>query len=191
MTDEQLDKPIPRRFRRWDVTIQAVVRIENEPRICTVFDISEGGAWIALEDATQDTVGTTAELDLEDFPPIPAEVRHKAENMLGLVFLHDGEAEVWLGRYLETRRNERAQLPKAVGIDGIVIPLRKEMACTVLDITRLGARLAMADVSHLSIGDEVMLTIPAYGEVAATVRRVSEEHVVLVFRNTLIGDLPG
>ncbi len=191
MTDEQPDELIPRRFRRWNVTIQAVVRIENEPRICTVFDISEGGAWIALEDATQDTVGTTAELDLEDFPPIPAEIRHKAGNMLGLLFLHDGEAETELGRYLVSRRPERAEPRNAVGIDGFVIPLREWMESTVLDVSRMGANLAIADARHLSVGDEVMLMIPGYGEVAATVRRVSEEHVGLIFREALIGDLPG
>ncbi len=107
------------------------------------------------------------------------------------MFLHDSEAEAELGRYLVSSHPARAEPRKAVSIDGIVILLRKEMACTVLDLTRLGARLAMADVSHLSIGDEVMLTIPAYGEVAATVRRVSKEHVVLIFRKALIGDLPG
>ncbi len=211
MTNEQPDEPVPRRHRRWTVNIQAVVRIENEPRLCTVFDISPGGAWVEAEDATQATVGATAELDLEDFPPIPAEIRHKAENTLGLVFLHDGEAEAELGRYLVLSSPERAEPRKAVSIDGIVIPLRKEIACTVLDVSRMGARLAIANASDLSVGDEVMLTIPAYGEVAATVRRVSEviltipayggsaatirrvseERVALIFRKALIGDLPG
>ncbi len=150
MTDEQLDEQIPRRFRRWNVTIQAVVRIENEPRICTIFDISEGGAWIALEDATQDTVGATAELDLEDFPPIPAEIRHKARNTLGLMFLHDGEAEAELDRYLVSRRPERAEPRKPIGIEAALI-LRT--ACTVWNISRLGANLAIDEVAHLSVGD--------------------------------------
>ena len=193
MTNEQPDEPLPRRHRRWTVNIQAVVRIENEPRLCTVFDISPGGAWIEAEEATQATVGATAELDLENFPPIPAEIRHKAENTLGLMFFHHGEAEAELGRYLVSRRPERTEPRKAVSIDGILIliPLRQRMACTVLDVSRMGARLAIADASDLSVGDEVMLSIPAYGEVAAAVRRVSEEDVGLLFRKALIGDLPG
>ncbi len=193
MTNEQPDEPVPRRHRRWTVNIQAVVRIENEPRLCTVFDISPGGAWIEAEDAIQATVGATAELDLENFPLIPAEICHKAENTLGLVFLHDGEAEAELGRYLVSRRPERTEPRKAVGIDGILIliPLRQRMVCTVLDVSRMGARLAIAYASDLSVGDEVMLSIPAYGEVAAEVRRVSEWDVGLLFQKALISDLPG
>ena len=191
MTDEQPDEPVPRRFRRWAVNIQGVVRIENEPRVCTVLDISPGGAWIEAEEATQATVGATAELGLEDFPLLPAEIRYKAENTLGLLFLHDSEAEAELGRYLVSRHPDRAEPRKAVGIEATLIRLRERTTCTVLNISRLGASLAIAEAAHLSVGDEVILSIPDYGEVAATVERVSEEHVDLNFRKALIGDLPG
>ncbi len=191
MTNEQPDEPVPRRHRRWTVNIQAVVRIENEPRFCTVFDISPGGAWIEAEEATQATVGATAELGLENFPLIPAEICHKAENTLGLVFLHDGEAEAELGRYLVSRRPERTEPRKAVGIDVTLIPFRERMACTLTDVSRLGASLAIGDARHLSVGDEVMLSIPDYGEVPAMVVRVAEDHVGLFFRKALIGNLPG
>ncbi len=189
--DEQPAEPVPRRLRRWAVNIQAIVWIDDEPRTCTVIDVSPGGARIETGTAAQAAVGATVALGLEDFPSIPAEVRYAAGVALGLMFLHDGEAEAELGRYLVSRRPERTEPRKAVGIDGIVIPLRKEMACTVLDVTPLGARLTIADASHLSIGDEVMLSIPAYGEVAAEVRRVSEWDVGLLFQKALIGDLPG
>ncbi len=191
MTDVQPDELITRRLRRWTINIQAVVWIENKPRVCTVFDISPGGVWIEAEDVTQATVGATAELDLEDFPPIPAEIRYKAGNTLGLMFLHDGEAEAELGRYLVSRRPERAEPRNAVGIDGFVIPLREWMESTVLDVSRMGASLTISDARDLSVGDEVMLMIPGYGEVAATVRRVSEKHVGFIFWKALIGDLPG
>ena len=188
MTDEQPAEPIPRRFRRWTINFQAVVRIENDPRACTVFDISPGGAWIEAENATQATVGATAELDLEDFPPILAEIRHKAGNTLGMLFLHDDEAEAALGRYLVSSRPERVEPRKPVGIEAALI-LRT--ACTVWNISRLGANLAIDEVAHLSVGDEVMLSIPDYGDVAAKVRRVSEEGVGLMFRKALTGVLPG
>ena len=189
--DEKPAEPVPRRLRRWAVNIQAVVWIEDEPRVCTVFDISPGGARIEAEDASQATVGATAELDLEDFPPISAEIRYEAGNTLGLKFLHDSEAEAEFGRYLVSRRPERAEPRKAVGIEATLIRLRERTACTVLNISRLGASLAIAEAAHLSVGDEVILSIPDYGEVAATVERVSEEHVDLNFRKALIGVLPG
>ncbi len=191
MTDEQPTEPIPRRFRRWTINFQAVVRIENDPRACTVFDISPGGAWIEAQEATQATVGATAELGLEDFPLLHAEIRHKAENTLGLLFLHDGEAEAEFGRYLISHRPERAEPRKAVGIEATLISLRQRMACTVLDVSWLGANLAIGEAANLSVGDEVMLSIPDYGDVAATVRRVSEEGVGLMFRKALTGVLPG
>ncbi len=191
MTDEQPDEQVPRRLRRWAVNIQAVVWIDDEPRTCTVIDISPGGARIETGTAAQAAVGATVALGLEDFPSIPAEVRYAAGATLGLMFLHDSEAEAMLGRYLVSRRPDRAEPRKPVGIEAALIPLPERTACTVLNVSRLGANLAIGEAANLSVGDEVMLSIPDYGDVAAKIGRVSEEGVGLKFRKALTGVLPG
>ena len=52
------------------------------------------------------------------------------------------------------------------------------------------ARLFISDVGHLSKGDKVRLFLEGYGDIDATICRVGDGDIALMFRKAIIGKLP-
>lgn len=179
-----------RRLRRWTVDMQAVVWIDEQALGCRVHDISPAGARVEPATFRDLSPGARVVLDLPDFPAIPAEVRYGAEGAVGLEFLHDEERETALARYLVARRPQRRDPRKALHVKATLTPCRMRSPCVVKDVSRMGAGVSIGDAHQLSEHDEVMLSIEDYGDVPATVRRISEGEVGLIFHNPLIGILP-
>ena len=179
-----------RRLRRWTVNVQAVIWIGDQAVECLVQDLSPGGARIQLSESKAIAVGTELRLDLESFSAIPAEVRYSADGTLGLMFLHDEEAEVALARFLVSIRPERRDPRQKSGARALLTPKKAQSACVLRDISRLGASITMNDVAHLAPEDEVILSIEGYGDIEATVRRVEDGSLGLMFHKALSGELP-
>ncbi len=58
------------------------------------------------------------------------------------------------------------------------------------DLSHTGAGLPIDDASHPSIGDEVVLTIEGHGDFVATIRRVDDGKIGLMFVEKLTDELP-
>ncbi len=179
-----------RRLRRWTVNIQATVWIGDQAVECLVQDLSPAGARIQLLESKTVAVGTQIRLNLESFSAIPAEVRYSADGTLGLMFLHDEDAEVELARFLVSIRPERPDPRQKSGAMALLTPKKAQSACVLRDISRLGASITMNDTAHLAPEDEVILSIEGYGDVEATVRRVEDGSLGLTFHKALSGELP-
>ncbi len=178
-----------RRLRRWTVNIQATVWIGDQAVECLVQDLSPAGSRIQLLESKA-VVGTQIRLNLESFSAIPAEVRYSADGTLGLMFLHDEDAEVELARFLVSIRPERPDPRQKSGARALLTPKKAQSACVLRDISRLGASITINDTAHLAPEDEVILSIEGYGDVEATVRRVEDGLLGLMFHKALSGELP-
>lgn len=179
-----------RRLRRWSVSMEATIWIDDTACACTVIDLSPAGARVQLKDVREVPIGSELELELEDFGAVPCEVRYSEAGALGLMFLHEDEGEVELARYLVARRPERQSPRRRVELEATLTPRKAQSACVIEDASRSGASVLVSDADSFREDDEVILSIDGYGDVAATVRRVSEGRIGLMFDHPLTGVLP-
>ena len=68
--------------------------------------------------------------------------------------------------------------------------LDREFSCTVVDLSRNGAGITMTEASHLVVSSEVLLCLPDYGSIAASVRHIDGDAVGLALIDGYHGDLP-
>ena len=181
---------VERRLRRWLVDFQALLWIEGAALDCSVQDISPGGARVRLSGARDATVGSMVELELDDYPPIVADVRHRDDYTMGLMFLHGPDEEASFGRYLIASRPARPEPRETVGLPATLMPQRAGADCVIVNISRSGAGVTVAEAHGLAVGDEVRIAIDDHGELGATVRRVVGNEIGVKFDKAIIGDLP-
>ena len=62
---------------------------------------------------------------------------------------------------------------------------RTQSAITVEDISRTGAGVLVDDTLHLTIGDEVVLSLEGIGDILARVQRIADGKIGLVFLKEL------
>ena len=91
---------IERRFRRWKVDFDGTYGSGSESVTCEICDLSPGGARVKIAGAPENTVGTRIVLDIPDYGPVDAEVRHVEDGVLGLSFRHAGSDELELASHL-------------------------------------------------------------------------------------------
>lgn len=179
-----------RRLRRWSVNIQASIWIDDIAEGCTVIDLSPAGARVKLTEPRDVALGIDATLHLEGFDSIPAEVRYSDGGTLGLMFLHGDEGEVALARYLVSRRPSRQAPRRKVNVRATLTPRKAQSLCIVDDISRGGASVLVNDAKLFGEDEEVVLSIEGYGDVSATVRRIADGRVGLMFNEQIDGTLP-
>jgi len=179
-----------RRLRRWSVSIQATVWIDDAPVDCTVTDLSPAGSRVKLTQSLAVDIGTDVVLHLEGYGSIPAEVRYSDGEALGLMFLHDDSREVDLARYLVSQRPARQAPRRKVSVQATLTPRKAQARCTIDDVSRSGASVLINGADGFTEGDEVVLTVEGHGDIIATVRRVGEGRLGLMFSGELEGKLP-
>ena len=127
---------------------------------------------------------------MDGFGPIPAEVRHTVDGYTGLLFLLDEASEIRLARHLVSMHPDSEEQPRTLVREATLRPRGAEAACVVEDFSRTGARILSNDTRHLMEGDDLVLRIAGFGDIAAVVRRVEGSEVALSFHHALVGELP-
>jgi PilZ domain len=168
-----------RRFRRWAVDLPAYLQFGATQLACRVFDVSPGGARVQLREGEAPRAGTELDLVLDDFGRIPCEIRHGATGVLGLMFLHDEEAELRLARFLIGLKPARPQVRRQLQMPASLHLMTEVLPCTVVNISSAGVALNLATPRELVIGDRVSLELPEHGLIAATIRYVVDSSVGL------------
>lgn len=187
----QSDDQARRRFRRWSVNLPASVSVLQAPRSCSVFDLSPAGARVRLFDGEALARGTEVVLELDGFGSIPAEVRHTVDGYTGLMFLLDEASEVQLARHLVSMQAERRQHHReSARTEATLRPKSGDYPCVVENISRTGASVLVNDARHLMEGDDLVLRIAGFADIAAVVRRLDEGEVALMFHHEIAGELP-
>ena len=149
-----------RRFRRWSVDVSAYVEVGAISLYCTITDISPGGARARLLDAKPLALGTEVDLDLKGYGSVPAEVRHSASGVLGLMFLLDDADQIVLARWLVSANLERRQTRYACHIEGLIRTAGAETPCVVTDLSRTGAGIRVEEAGNLVLSDKIVLILP-------------------------------
>lgn len=91
-----------RRHRRWFVDFSTTIAVREEALNCSVHDLSPSGACLEVLDRMAIAAGDRIDFELPGYGAIPAEVRYRDDNYLGLAFLHDATGEIAAARYLVT-----------------------------------------------------------------------------------------
>ena len=142
-----------RRFRRWHVDFEARLAIGVERLKCTVHDVSPGGACVELLGGGALAVGARLDFELPGYGSIPAEIRYDRDGYQGLMFLHREAGELAVARYLVAiDQNQRGAERYEVNIAATLLAGGTETTCFATDISRTGARLAVADTRHVNPG---------------------------------------
>jgi hypothetical protein len=105
------------------------------------------------------------------------------------MFLHDEVGEVALARFLISRRPSRRAPRLQLSARAVLTPRKAQVFGTVSDISRTGASVLIDNSAAFAEDDEVLLNIPGHGEIAATVRRVANDRIGLMFHRQLDDDL--
>ncbi len=179
-----------RRFRRWQVDIPIFIEAEDQTHYCSVYDISPGGARVRPLQGDELPVGTRVSLDLEFFGHVEAEVRHQAGGIVGLRFLHDASREAALSTWLVDTRPERRQIRYSCAIPSRIVAGARKHACTVVNLSRSGAGATSDEAGRLVAGSDVVMELPGYGTMAATVRHIQGAMVGLSLIDGYDGPLP-
>ncbi len=170
-----------RRYRRWSVDLQSILTIAERDHDCDIYDLSPGGARIQLIGADALSLGTRVRFDLPSFSTIPSEIRYNMSGFLGLMFLLEEAEEVALARHMVALKPPRRTRRLAISSVASLSVHGKESACTVENISQIGARLLIDDARHIIKGDEAELHLVGQDPVPAVVRRVHEGQVGLMF----------
>ena len=186
-SDEPVDdSAYQRRFRRWYVDFKTTLQIASEVLSCNVYDLSPGGAGIDLPDTQTIAIGTRLDFELPGYGVIPAEVRYDKDGYLGLMFLHNADGELEVGRYLvAVEENRRRSERQEVRIETNMIVAGVENACLVRDISEMGACVMVDDTENLARGQQHSLYLPGIGFVAMTVERVDTREIGVSFPEKL------
>lgn len=79
---------------------EACLRLRSSEHRCRVEEISPGAACVRSERVEELPEGAEVMLEIPGYGPVPAEVVRLADNVVGLLFLHDATArqsmQAWL-----------------------------------------------------------------------------------------------
>ena len=182
-----------RRRRRWFVDFETTfVSADGAVVPCTVYDLSSRGAGVGVAERHAFKTGDRVEFELPGHGGIVAEVRYRGRGYLGLEFLFESEdeEETEVARHLVTlERGPRAE-GREVKLSGKLRAAGVDIDCTVLDLSRNGARVMLQETRHLGDGQEVTLEVRGLGAVAARVADIDHREIGLAFLERLDAD-PG
>ncbi len=186
-TNESVDDSTQQRcFRRWYVDFKTTLQVVDDLFPCNVYDLSPGGAGIEMPDDQKLTVGTRLDFELQGYGKIPAEVRYEKDGYLGLMFLHDQDDALKVGRYLvAVEENRRGSERQEVRIETNIIVAGVETACIVRDISDGGACVMVDDTENFARGQQHSLYLPGTGFVPVTVERVDTREIGVMFPEKL------
>lgn len=174
-----------RRFRRWYVDFETELRFAGTSTPCRTVDLSPGGACVEVADAHGIAAADRLSFELPGYGSIEAEVRYQGERYLGLMFLHDDTGEIAVARYLVAIEQSRRPPRHNVSFEAHLIAGSVDSACVVDDISRIGVRVLVDDTRHITAGQEVSIDLDGIGRVAATVQRVDDREIGLMFLQEL------
>ena len=169
-----------RRFRRWSVDLQSILTIAEQAHDCNVYDLSPGGARVQLIGADAPILGTRVRFDLPNFSAIPSVIRYNMSGFLGLMFLLEAN-EIALAHHMVSLKPPRRTRRRAIDSEASLTVHGEECACTVENISRIGASLLVNDARHMITGDEVVLRLVGQDPVPAVIRRLHDGQVGLMF----------
>ncbi len=176
-----------RPLRRWSVDIPAIVRIAGEPHDCDVHNLSPTGARVLVSGAGSLAPGMTLDFEMDGFDPIPATVRYMLGGYMGIRFQYNEAEKANFARRLRFLRPPRRPRRQVLNREALLTVRGTELKAQVRDLSERGANLSTDDKALLMEGDEVTLKIAGYDEVAATVRRIGNGQVGLMFLEDLNG----
>jgi hypothetical protein len=176
---------VRRRFRRWHVDFETVLRVADTQMVCRAVDLSPGGACVELADSHNVAAGDRLLFELPGFGGIEAEVRYQGERYLGLMFMHDDTGEVAVARYLVEVEQSRRPPRHDVGVEARLTAGGVDTACIVDDISRTGARILVDDTRVFTIDQEVSIQLEGIGRITATVQRLEDREIGLMFLQQL------
>ena len=169
----------------------AVVHVAGKKRHCLVLDLSPGGAKLEFEDGEPLDVGTEVVLSLEQYGSISADVRFAEDGKNGIMFIHEAADETRLAGYLLSLQPPRNPVRHAVATEATVTSATGvRCPCFVESISRDGAGILADEAGQLGEDDEVVLSLPEHGDIAATVRHVDGRQIGLKFHEEFDAELP-
>ena len=184
------DTPSRREHRRWSVELSALAEIGGKTHYCTITEISPSGARLLLLQEIPVTVGAIIAVEIEGYGVVPARVCYVNTGTLRVLFLHGDGGEEALAHWLLWLSPKRRQTRFACRIEATLRVLDHEYSCTVVNLSRGGAGITMKETAHLAISSEVLLNLPDYGSIAASVRHIDGDIIGLVLIDGYLGDLP-
>ena len=179
-----------RGFRRWSVDTSAFIDIDDTSNYCVISDISPVGVRARLLGSSLFDIGEAARLDLEGYEPIAARVRHSTPAILGLSFELDRSAQIafasWLLSVNLARRQPRysCRIAASLTADGASVP------CTVVDLSRQGAKVRVSDTKLLLGAENLALKLAGHPALACKVRHVVNADIGLLFFDNYEGEIP-
>lgn len=179
------ESAVKRRFRRWFVDFETVLTVAGMAMNCRVVDLSPGGACVEIADTHGVATVDRLLFELPGYDSIEAEIRYRGEKYLGLLFLHDDAGEVAVARYLVAVEQSRRPPRHDVSAAAHLVAGSVDSTCVVDDISRIGARILVDDTRHISVGQEISVHFDGIGSVAATVQRVDDREIGLMFLQEL------
>ncbi len=179
-----------RRFRRWSVDLQSILTIAEQAHDCNVHDLSPGGARVQLIAADAPILGTRVRFDLPSFGAIPSVIRYNTSGFLGLMFLLEAD-EIALAHHMVSLKPPRRTRRRAIDSEASLTVHGEECACTVENISRIGASLLVNDARHMIKGDEAVLRLVGQDPIPAVIRRLHDGQVGLMFLKELAADQSG
>jgi hypothetical protein len=179
------ESTVKRRFRRWYVDFETVLTVRGTAMNCRVVDLSPGGACVEVQDWHDIAADDRLLFELPGYGSIEAEVRYRGERYLGLMFLNDDAGEVAVARYLVAVEQSRRPARHDVSAEAHLVAGSVDTTCVVDDISRIGARILVDDTRHFSVGQEVSVHLEGIGRVTATVQRVDDRELGLMFLQEL------
>lgn len=182
-----------RRRRRWFVDFETTfVGPGGAVVSCTVYDLSPRGAGVGVAERHAFAVGDRVEFELPGYGGVVAEVRYRGRGYLGLEFLFESEdeEETEIARHLVTLERSPQPEGREVKLSGKLRAAGVDIDCTVLDLSRNGARVMLEETRHLGDGQEVTLEVRGLGAVAARVADIDHREIGLAFLERLDAD-PG
>lgn len=180
-----------RQRRRWFVDFESTLTGPDGSRHpCTVYDLSPRGAGVGVTEHSGFRAYHRVDFELPGYGSIPAEIRYHGGGYIGLEFLLEGEEEVGIARYLVSLDRSHRTDGREVKLFATLRASGADVTCTILDISRLGARIAIEDTRHVSEDGEVLLDLRGIGRIAAKVSALDEREVSLSFLQQLHTD-PG
>ncbi len=190
LTPWDRDTPSRRQHRRWSVAMSALVDIDDTTHYCTIRDISPRGARLQMVQDVPVAERASIAIDIEGYGVIPARVCYANGGILRVMFLHDDDGVEALARWLLWLKPQRRQTRYPCRIAATLSVLDREFSCTVVNLSRNGAGITMTEASHLVVSSEVLLCLPDYGSIAASVRHIDGDAVGLALIDGYHGALP-
>ena len=184
------ETPSRRHYRRWFVDISALAEIDGATHYCKIKDLSPRGACVSLIKDTSVAEEALLSINIEGFGLVPARVIEAKGGLIRVMFLHSDDGEEALAEWLLRLSPQRRQTRYSCHIEATLSVLGREYSCNIFNLSRNGAGITMAETSQLAISSDVILSIPSYGSISASVRHINQDTVGLYLIDGYLGDFP-